>query len=66
MPSPVLRKTDLQQSKPDSEKFTHKPPTDESFHKITPKLLIYTWMVSNTVLWKLDNNLRAREATRKG
>ena len=43
MPSPVLRKTDLQQSKPDTETFTHKPPTHESFLPITPKFLICIW-----------------------
>ena len=60
MPSPVLRKTDLQQSKPDTVKFTHKPPTDESCHKITPKLLIYC---SILLIWFVPPHLNFRHNT---
>ena len=57
MPSPVLRKTDLQQSKPDTETFTHKPPTHESFLPITPKFLICIWSAFGMHDSSVTNNL---------
>ena len=65
MPSPVLRKTDLQQSRPDTETFTHKPFSDESLHQIAPvPVLIFSWIHRGSEVWTSGPDVHSRSRKR--